>query len=85
MSYPSPEALTLPLSLTMQARYVSLVPEDCLLEDQRGAQWPLDAGVMREVQRSTRDARRSALEFERKSEAGNACFHQNFHHFVRSL
>jgi hypothetical protein len=30
---------------------VSLVPEDCLLEDQRGAQWPLDAGVMREVQR----------------------------------
>ena len=30
---------------------MSLVPEDCLLEDQRGAQWPLDAGVMREVQR----------------------------------
>ena len=41
----------LPLTLTLQARYVSLVPEDCLLEDQRGAQWPLDAGVMREVQR----------------------------------
>ena len=51
VSYPSPEPLTLPLSLTLQARYVSLVPENCLLEDQRGAQWPLDAGVMREVQR----------------------------------
>jgi hypothetical protein len=51
VSYPSPEPLTPPLSLALQARYVSLVPEDCLLEDQRGAQWPLDAGVMREVQR----------------------------------
>ena len=48
---PASAVRELPLTLTLQARYVSLVPEDCLLEDQRGAQWPLDAGVMREVQR----------------------------------
>ena len=39
------------LLLTFEARYVNMRPEECLLEDQRGAQWPLDAGVMREVQR----------------------------------
>ena len=33
------------------ARYWGEVAEECLLEDQRGAQWPMDANVMREVHR----------------------------------
>ncbi len=33
------------------ARYVGARPTDCVLEDQREAQWPLEANVLRELQR----------------------------------